>query len=114
MDQNHTNENPLSRPDGLSNIEVTERLSKYGQNKVREEKHSPILSFLKKFWGPVPWMFELTAILELVLDKDIEAVIIAGLLVVSSILSFIQENRAQNALYFVNIRGYSFLPALSR
>lgn len=91
-------EKPSNRPGGLSGQEAAERFAKYGPNAVAEEKRHPVLSFLKKLWGPVPWMLEITVILELVLGKDVEAVIIGTLLVVNAILSFVQENRAQSAL----------------
>lgn len=89
---------PPNRPGGLSSQEAAERFTKYGPNAVAEEKHHPVLSFLKKLWGPVPWMLEITVILELVLGKNVEAVIIGALLVMNAILSFVQENRAQGAL----------------
>ena len=91
-------EMPLNQPHGLSSQEVAERLAKYGLNAVAEEKLHPVLFFLKIFWGPVPWMLEVTVILELVLGKGVEAAIIGALLVVNAILSFFQENRAQSAL----------------
>jgi H+-transporting ATPase len=91
-------EKPSTHPGGLSSQEAAERLAKCGPNAVAEEKRQPVLSFLKKLWGPVPWMLEITVILELVLGKNVEAVIIGALLVVNAILSFIQENRAQGAL----------------
>ena len=83
---------------GLSSQEATQRLEQYGPNAVAEEKQHPILIFLSKFWAPVPWMLEITVILELYLGKDVEAIVIGLLLVFNAILSFIQENRAQGAL----------------
>ena len=83
---------------GLSSQEAAQRLEQYGPNAVAEEKRHPLLIFLKKFWAPVPWMLEITVILELYLGKDVEAIVIGLLLVFNAILSFLQENRAQSAL----------------
>jgi H+-transporting ATPase len=85
-------------PTGLSSLEAARRLKQYGSNAVTEEKRHPLLNFLKKFWAPVPWMLEITVILELYLGKDVEAIVIGLLLVFNAILSYVQENRAQGAL----------------
>jgi H+-transporting ATPase len=83
---------------GLSSQEAAQRLKQYGPNAVAEEKRHPVLIFLRKFWAPVPWMLEITVILELYLGKDVEAIVIGLLLVFNAILSYVQENRAQGAL----------------
>jgi H+-transporting ATPase len=83
---------------GLSTQEAQQRLQQYGPNAVVEEKQHPIHIFLSKFWAPVPWMLEITVLLELYLSNDVEAVVIGLLLVFNAILSFVQENRAQGAL----------------
>ena len=83
---------------GLSSQEAAQRLKQYGPNMVAEEKRHPLLNFLKKFWAPVPWMLEITVILELYLGKGVEAIVIGLLLVFNAILSYLQENRAQGAL----------------
>ena len=78
---------------GLSSIEAKNRLAHYGKNIVAEHKPFYLLSFAKKFWAPIPWMLEITIILELILHHNKEAVIILFLLVFNSILSFVQEER---------------------
>ncbi|MEM3204027.1 MAG: plasma-membrane proton-efflux P-type ATPase [Saccharolobus sp.] len=84
--------------DGLSSNEVESRLKKYGFNEVREKKRSPIIAFLLKFWGPVPWMLEVTAILTFFLQRYLDMYIILFLLIFNSIIGFIQEHRAENAV----------------
>jgi H+-transporting ATPase len=83
---------------GLSSDEARQRLVKFGPNAVPEEHRHPLLSFLGKLWGPVPWMLELSLALELALGKNVDAIITLALLLVNAILSFIQESRAQSAL----------------
>ena len=83
---------------GLSSTKAAERLEKFGPNTIPEAKQNPLLVFLTKFWSPVPWMLEVTVLLELYLGKYTEAIVIGALLLFNAILSFTQENRAQNAL----------------
>jgi H+-transporting ATPase len=58
----------------------------------------PLRRALKKFWAPVPWMLEAAIVLELVLGKYVEGVIIAALLVFNAALGLLQETRAQATL----------------
>ena len=88
----------MSADMGLSTEEAQRRLAQYGPNSVIEIKPRTWVLFLKKFWDPVPWMLEITLILELVLGKWPEAIIIGLLLVFNAILGFRQEHKAQGAL----------------
>lgn len=83
---------------GLSSSEASELLLKYGRNIVTEKQPQWFLVFAKKFWSPVPWMLEITIILQLILHKYNEAIIIFILLIFNSALSFFQEGRANKAL----------------
>jgi H+-transporting ATPase len=85
-------------PQGLTHAEAETRLRQYGPNAVREAKPHLFLAIAQKFWAPVPWMLEVTIILELILGKRPEAIIIGFLLVINAGLGFVQEKRAQNAL----------------
>ncbi|AWR96699.1 plasma-membrane proton-efflux P-type ATPase [Acidianus sulfidivorans JP7] len=84
--------------EGLTENEAQERLKKYGYNEVKEKKESPVIKFLKKFWAPVPWMLEITIVITYILGKYLDMYIILFLLVFNSIVSFIQERRAENAV----------------
>jgi H+-transporting ATPase len=83
---------------GLTARQVEERHVQYGPNAVPEEHPHRLLLFLRKFWSPVPWMLEVTLALELILGKYTQTIIISALLVLNAVLSFLQENRASNAL----------------
>jgi len=89
---------------GLTSQEAQERLRQYGPNAVPEERPHPLLLLLHKLWSPVPWMLEVTLLLELFLGRYTQAIIIAILLVLNAILSFVQENRASNALVLLRQR----------
>jgi len=91
-------------PCGLSAAEAARRLKQDGANEVAEENSHPVLVLLRKFWSPVPWMLEVTVILQLVLGKQGEAAVIAVLLVVNAVLSFLQEGRANKALALLRQR----------
>jgi len=91
-------------PQGLSREDAETRLRQYGPNAVREAKPHLFLAIAQKFWAPVPWMLEATIILELILGKRPEAIIIGFLLVFNAGLGLVQENRAQNALALLRQR----------
>ena len=83
---------------GLSTTDAQARLELFGPNAVPEERPHPLWMFLRKFWAPVPWMLEVTLVLELSLGKAAQGIIIGSLLTLNAILSFIQERRASGAL----------------
>lgn len=91
-------------PMGLTAAEAEDRLRQSGPNRVEEEARHPLFSFFAKFWAPVPWMLEVTLVLEILVHKLDEAVIIGCLLVFNSILSFVQENQANAALALLRSR----------
>ena len=84
--------------EGLTTAEAQAQLKQFGPNVIPEEKPRPILLFLGKLWGPVPWMLELSVLLELFIGHDTQATIISLLLFFNAFISFFQENRSQNAL----------------
>lgn len=87
-----------AQPRGLSSNEAARRLREFGPNAVSEPKRRPVLAFLRKFWAPVPWLLEATVVLELLLQKRAEAIVIGILLLFNASLSLFQEQKAQNAL----------------
>ncbi len=89
---------------GLTTAEAHRRLEQYGPNAVAEERRSPLLAFLGKFWDPVPWMRKVAIVLEVILGKRDEAAIIGALLAVNAVLSFLQESRANRALALLRSR----------
>ena len=85
-------------PDGLDNEEAQRRLQQYGPNAIEEEKTNVLLEFLGYFWGPIPWMIEIAALLSALLGDWADLSIIMAMLVLNAIIGFWQEYRATNAL----------------
>ena len=89
---------------GLTSQEAQLRLQQFGANAVAAERRHPLLTFFAKFWAPVPWMLEAAIILQVFLGKLDEALIIAILLAVNGVLSFVQESKANSALALLKSR----------
>jgi H+-transporting ATPase len=88
----------LTTAEGLTEKEAEDRIKKYGPNTVQGEKTSPALKFLKKFWAPVPWMLEITAVITFLIGKEIDTYIIISLLLFNGFIGFLQESKADNAV----------------
>jgi len=87
-----------SKEQGLSESEAKERLGQYGYNEIAEKKARPFLKLLGYFWGPIPWMIEVAAILSLVVRHWADFIIIAVLLGFNAAVGFWQEYKAGNAV----------------
>ncbi|MFX1281730.1 MAG: plasma-membrane proton-efflux P-type ATPase [Promethearchaeota archaeon] len=83
---------------GLSEKEAEVRIEKYGYNELPEKKVSTILKFLKNFWGPIPWMIEIAAILSIIIGEWDDFIIIIAMLLINSVVRFWEENKADNAI----------------
>jgi H+-transporting ATPase len=84
--------------DGLTSDEARRRLEKFGPNAMPDTTEHPLRMVLAKFWAPVPWMLEAVIVLQIALGDDVEAAVIAVLLVFNAALGFFQESRAQATL----------------
>ncbi len=87
-----------SRVQGLSSKQAEERLKQYGPNALQEKKSSPLLRLLGYFWGPIPWMIEVAAILSAVVQHWADFAIILALLIFNAGVGFWQEFTAGNAV----------------
>lgn len=88
----------VASPAGLTSEEARRRLEQSGPNAMPDTRAHPLRMALEKFWAPVPWMLEAAIVLEVALGKDVEAAIIAALLIFNAALGFFQESRAQATL----------------
>jgi H+-transporting ATPase len=83
---------------GLTNQQAQQRLTQYGENALTEPEVSIFTKLLKPFWGPIPWMIEIAALLSLVLMRWPDFILIVSLLLINALLEFFQERNASNAI----------------
>jgi H+-transporting ATPase len=83
---------------GLTSAEAKNRLTQFGPNALEEKKVNPIVKFLGYFWGPIPWMIEIAAILSAIVQRWDDFIIIMALLIFNGVIGFWQEFKAANAL----------------
>lgn len=91
-------------PAGLSQDEAAKRLAKYGPNELAEETTNPLLKFFRYFWGPIPWMIEVAAVLSALVQHWADLAIILTLLIVNAIVGFWEEFQAGNAIAALKAR----------
>ena len=87
-----------STENGLSKAEAQNRIAQYGYNELAEEKVNPILKFLSYFWGPIPAMIMIAAVLSGVLRHWPDLGVILVLLVMNAVVGFREEHQAGNAI----------------
>lgn len=83
---------------GLREPEVEKRLRKFGYNVLVEEKRSHwIIRYLSNFKNPLVLILLFAAITSYVLGDFVDAVIITCIVVISTLLNFVQEQNAGKA-----------------
>lgn len=83
---------------GLTSEEIKKRAEKYGLNEIPEKEESTLHRIFRRFWGPIPWMIEVAAVLSAAVQKWEDFGIITALLFVNAGMDFWQESKALNAL----------------
>ncbi|MBF0252477.1 MAG: plasma-membrane proton-efflux P-type ATPase [Candidatus Omnitrophica bacterium] len=83
---------------GLVTSAVNKRLEELGYNELVENKKNPLLKILGYFWGPIPFMLELAAILSGVIKHWEDFWIIFVMLILNAVVGFVQEFKAGNAI----------------
>ena len=99
--------------EGLSSTEAENRLKACGPNLIEEKRESVFLKFLLYFWGPIPWMIEIAAILSAILQHWPNLIIILILLLVNGLVGFFEEFQAGNAIRALK-RGLAFKSLVKR
>ncbi len=89
---------PTDGKRGLSCAEAAARLTRFGLNAIEDKRVPAWRQLVAKFWAPVPWMLEAVIVLQVLLGRSTEALVIAALLVFNASVAFAQEQRAKDAL----------------
>jgi H+-transporting ATPase len=90
--------NTSSKAKGLNSAEAARRLQEYGSNALEKKKVSVIRMLFSYFWGPIPWMIEVAAILSAAVRHWSDFFIIVALLIFNAGGGFWQEYTAGNAV----------------
>ncbi len=89
---------PLSKQ-GLTSPEAAERMKRFGPNKLPEkEGRGPIAIFIAQFKNPLIYIIGVAAIISLILQEWTDATIIIIVILLDSIVGFLQEYRAQKTV----------------
>ncbi|MGP8068301.1 MAG: plasma-membrane proton-efflux P-type ATPase [Candidatus Bathyarchaeia archaeon] len=89
---------------GLSENEAKGRISEFGYNELSEKRKNPFLDFLGRYWGPMPWLLELTIVLSYVIGHYLEMGIVFGLLTLNAIIGFHHTRSSLKALELLKKR----------
>ncbi len=87
-----------NRQVGLSSTEARRRLAQFGANAIADRPVPAWRRLARQFWAPVPWMLEAVILLQLLLGRRVDALVITLLLTFNALVAFAQEARARDAL----------------
>ena len=85
-------------PTGLTEVEAARRLAQYGENALTERRVGAVERLAGFFWGPIPWMIEVAAILSAAVGRWEDFAIIVFMLLINAGVGFLEENNASNAI----------------
>ena len=84
---------------GLTSKEATDRLEKFGPNRLPAFKsRGPLVRFLSQFSSPLVYVLVVAAVVTAAIGEWVDTWVIAAVVVVNSVVGFIQEERANKAL----------------
>src|SRR5271157_314672 len=84
---------------GLDTGEASQRLTKYGPNRLPEgKKEGPWKRFLHQFNNILVYVLLGAGFVKLMIGLRLDAAIILGVVVINALLGFVQEGRAEKAL----------------
>ncbi len=84
---------------GLDPAEAAKRLAEHGPNKLPEPgRHGPLVRFLHQFHNTLIYVLLAAGVGKIFLGEWVDASVIFGVVVINSLLGFIQEGRAEKAI----------------
>jgi H+-transporting ATPase len=93
-----------SSTNGLSDDEAKRRINESGYNELSEKRKNPFVDFLARYWGPMPWLLELTMVLSYIIGHYLEVGIVFGLLTLNAIIGFHHARSSLKALELLKKR----------
>ncbi len=82
--------------EGLTDDEAKRRLEEVGPNSLEDEEGiSPLRLLLRQVHNPLICLLTGAAVLSVLVDHEVDAAVIAGVIVLNTLLGFIQEWRAE-------------------
>ena len=88
-----------NRSRGLRDSDTAERLARYGRNQLREKKgRSPLGQFVDQFKDFIIWVLIGAAVVSGFLGEWVDALAIIAIVILNSIMGFVQEYRAEKSL----------------
>jgi len=85
--------------DGLSEDEAAARLDRFGANALPpRSRHGPVVRLLLQFHNPLVYVLLTAMVVTLSIGGVLDALVIAGVVMVNAIVGFVQEWRAGEAL----------------
>lgn len=89
---------------GLMQTEANERTQQFGYNEIVEKEKNSLVDFVLRYWGPMPWLLELTIALSLFIRHFLEAGIILALLTTNALIGFHHTRGSRRALELLRKR----------
>ena len=84
---------------GLTSLDAKKRLVKYGPNELKQEhKIHPFKIFLEQFNSPLVWILIFALIVSILLKEEIDAIVIAVIIILNAVLGFVQEFKAEKSI----------------
>jgi H+-transporting ATPase len=83
---------------GLNETEVQNRIKEFGFNEIIPKEKSKLEDFLSRFWGPIPWLLEIAALLSCMVGEVFDGLLIFILLLMNTVIGFVEEQKSHKAL----------------
>jgi Ca2+-transporting ATPase len=89
---------------GLDSGEVKRRLEEYGYNELKEKKRiTPLQIFLNQFKDVFVIMLLAATVISFLIGEIVDAITIAVIVILNSVVGFIQEYRSEKAMCFLRL-----------
>jgi Ca2+-transporting ATPase len=84
---------------GFTEREIEEARVRWGYNEIPPPKETPLwIQFLREFHDPIMYILIVAAIVNAIVAEPKDAIVIGFVVILNTVVGFIQERRAENAL----------------